>query len=107
MQIDTITEKEQQELDANRLAYDAVSRDCRNIYLERNKKYRNSFSRTFQKRGIETAVTRIEDKFNRFETLAAGVADDNPIESIEDTLIDLANYAKMTIIELRKQKGKA
>lgn len=48
---------------------------------------------------------RLEDKLNRFKKLGlnnleAQVND----ESIEDTLLDLANYAIMTVIEMRDKK---
>ena len=55
--------------------------------------------------GLIMPVIRLEDKFNRFKKLAlnngeAKVKD----ESIEDTLLDMANYALMTVIEMRNKK---
>ena len=44
-------------------------------------------------------VIRLEDKLSRLKTL---IKSENKVdESIEDTLMDLANYAIMTLIELR------
>ena len=74
-----------------------------NLYEKKNKAYGDSFGTTFQKLGIISAVTRISDKFNRLCNLATNPDIDNLGESIEDTLQDLASYAIMTIIELKKK----
>lgn len=70
------------------------------IYMNKNHDYGDSFGDTFKKLGIISAVTRITDKTNRLISLSAKEARVND-ESIEDTLMDLANYAIMTLIELR------
>ena len=70
------------------------------IYRRKNADYGDSFGDTFQKLGIISAVTRITDKVNRLQALCihdAQVKD----ESICDTLLDLANYAIMSVIEMQ------
>jgi hypothetical protein len=42
---------------------------------------------------------RLSDKFNRFKTLSKTNQLVND-ESIKDTLLDLANYAIMTVLEI-------
>ena len=74
-----------------------------NLYEKKNKAYGDSFGSTFEKLGIISAVTRISDKYNRLVNLATHPDIDNLGESIEDTLQDLASYAIMTIIELKKK----
>lgn len=71
------------------------------IYKDKNHDYGDSFGETYKKLGIVSAVTRITDKVNRLQSLSTRehkVKD----ESMEDTLMDLANYAIMTLIELRE-----
>lgn len=72
------------------------------IYTDKNHDYGDSFGETFQKLGVISAVTRISDKTNRLQTLCLNgrLVED---ESIEDTLMDLANYAIMTIIEIKEE----
>jgi len=73
------------------------------IYINKNHDYGDSFGDTFRKLGIISAVTRITDKTNRLQSLCMKrqrVSD----ESIRDTLMDLANYTIMTIIELDEEK---
>ena len=46
------------------------------------------------------ARIRLGDKFNRFKTLSRNEEQKVNDESIRDTLIDLANYAIMTVLEM-------
>lgn len=69
------------------------------MYVNKNADYGDSFGDTFNKLGMVSAVTRITDKTNRLQSLCVNqqkVKD----ESIKDTLMDLANYSIMTLIEL-------
>ena len=75
------------------------------LYERKNHDYGDSFGRTYQSLGIISAATRITDKYNRFVQLATHLYEQRvDDESIRDTLVDLANYALMTIIELDADK---
>ena len=71
-------------------------------YIQKNKAYGNSFGDTFDKLGIISAATRITDKYNRFINLAVNSDIDTGDEAIRDTLLDMANYCIMTVMELDK-----
>ncbi|WP_085829046.1 DUF1599 domain-containing protein [Clostridium massiliodielmoense] len=75
------------------------------IYKDKNHDYGDSFSETFQKLGIVSAVTRITDKVNRLQSLSTKKQKVND-ESIYDTLRDLANYSIMTLIQLEMEENK-
>ena len=45
---------------------------------------------------------RLGDKFSRFKTLTQSGGQQVADESIRDTLMDLANYAIMTILEMEE-----
>lgn len=73
-------------------------------YIAKNADYGDSFSETYRKLGIISAVTRISDKTSRLQSLCkrdALIKD----ESIRDTLLDLANYAIMTVMAMDEQKA--
>lgn len=74
-----------------------------NLYEKKSACYGDSFGETFRKLGLISAVTRISDKYNRLVSLATNNNIDDLGESIEDTLVDLANYSIMTLIELQKE----
>lgn len=71
------------------------------IYAKKNHDYGDSFHTTFLEEGMTMPRLRLSDKLNRFKQLSkadgqAQVKD----ESIRDTLMDLANYALMTVLEM-------
>ena len=69
------------------------------MYEEKNSDYGDSFHKLYERYGLQSAVVRLYDKMYRIENLATST---NKVknESIRDTLMDLANYAIMTIMEL-------
>ena len=68
-------------------------------YARKNADYGDSFHTSVQKYGLIAALTRMSDKWNRLENLMLhGNGQVN--ESITDTLIDLAAYALMTVMEI-------
>lgn len=81
-----------------------IANELVSLYEKKNNAYGNSFGDTFKKLGIISAVTRISDKYNRLCNLAKHPNIDNLGESIEDTLMDLASYSIMTLMELEKEK---
>lgn len=83
-----------------------IATELGELYEKKNKAYGNSFSDTYKKLGIISAVTRISDKFNRLCNLATNPDIDNLGESLEDTLRDMASYCIMTVMELENAKPK-
>lgn len=75
-----------------------ICEELNEIYARKNHDYGDSFGKGYAEYGIVMAVIRLEDKLNRLKSLikAEALVED---ESIEDTLMDLANYAIMTVIE--------
>ena len=52
--------------------------------------------------GMAMPRIRLSDKLNRFKRLSHGTEAHVNDESIRDTLMDLANYALMTILEMEE-----
>ena len=71
-----------------------------NLYIRKNCDYGDSVHDTYQKYGLISFLVRIEDKLNRARTLSKQDALVND-EKIEDTLLDMANYAILAVLELR------
>ena len=70
------------------------------LYAKKNHDYGDSFHLSFLEEGMAMPRIRLGDKFNRFKTLSHSGKQEVSDESIRDTLIDLANYAIMTILEM-------
>lgn len=76
-----------------------ICTELNELYARKNADYGDSFGKSFTEYGLTMACIRLEDKLNRIKALtkqAAQVSD----ESITDTLMDLANYSIMTLVEL-------
>ncbi len=82
----------------------AVCASLNALYEEKNDNYGDSFHQTFLEEGFAMARIRLTDKLNRFKTLTKAGSDGTDDESLRDTLMDLANYAIMTVMELDKKK---
>ena len=75
------------------------------LYDKKNRDYGDSFHETFAEEGLAMSRIRLTDKLNRFKKLTRGENVPNVAsESVRDTLIDLANYAIMTVMELDAEK---
>lgn len=99
-----------QELNDMRHIFGSESGEFRDItnsmiqtYQAKNQDYGNSFEKTLYRFGLVASIIRLSDKMNRIESLSQKKAKVES-ESIEDTLLDLANYAIMTVIWLRKNR---
>lgn len=64
--------------------------------VAKNADYGNSFAKSYEKHGLVSTVIQLEDKLNRLESLIENEAQVN--ESIDDTLLDIAGYAILTLI---------
>lgn len=81
----------------------AIVKELNDVYRRKNADYGDSFGHQFAEYGEISAAIRLEDKLKRFKQLIknpAQVKDESKI----DTLIDLANYAIMTVIEMEEWK---
>jgi hypothetical protein len=77
-----------------------ICEEINKLYERKNHDYGDSFHQTFAEEGMAMARIRLGDKFSRFKTLSRGGEQKVNDESIRDTLIDLANYAIMTVLEM-------
>lgn len=80
---------------------DAILNEIRQLHNRKNTDYGDSFNKTLDEFGLVASATRMSDKFNRFKSLIKNPAQVQD-EKIEDTLIDLASYAIMTIKWMRQ-----
>ena len=81
-----------------------ICKKLNEIYIKKNHDYGDSFSESYGKYGNVMPIIRLEDKLNRFRTLVMNGNVEVKTESMEDTLLDLANYAIMTVIEIESRE---
>lgn len=100
-----MTQKEKQErAEKKQQRFRQITDEMANLYEKKNADYGDSFGETYQRLGLCSAVSRILDKCNRICNIAVNKGGQQiKDESIQDNLIDLANYAIMTLIELEEE----
>lgn len=89
------------------LRFRDITEKMRETFLKKNHDYGNSFHETWDEfggKGIITALTQISHKYHRLMNIGLGT---KPLvdESIDDTLLDMANYCILTIMELEKARN--
>jgi hypothetical protein len=69
------------------------------MYIAKNHDYGDSVHDTYMKYGITSFLVRLEDKLNRARTISSKsqMVED---EKLKDTLLDMANYAILAVLEL-------
>lgn len=75
------------------------------LYTKKNHDYGDSFHVSYLEEGMAMARIRLSDKLLRFRTLSKASAQQVQDESMRDTLLDLANYAIMTVMEMDLEHG--
>lgn len=80
-----------------------ICEELTSIYAKKNHDYGDSFHISFLEEGMAMPRIRLGDKFNRFKTLSRGHKQEVNDESLRDTLLDLANYAIMTVLEMENE----
>lgn len=75
------------------------------LYAKKNHDYGDSFHQSFIEEGMAMPRIRLGDKFNRFKTLSRKDERRVSDETLRDTLLDLANYAIMTVLEMDMAGG--
>ena len=83
----------------------AVCDELKDLYHRKNTDYGDSFHKTYLEEGLAMSRIRLTDKLERFKRLTRSGEQNVKDESVRDTLIDLANYAIMTIVEMERVKN--
>lgn len=82
--------------------HDQICAQLNTLYARKNNDYGDSFGKSYAEYGMTMPCIRLEDKLNRLKSLTVrNVRQNVQNESVADTLMDLANYAVMTLVELK------
>jgi hypothetical protein len=87
------------------MTFEQLANQLIDTQKRKNADYGSSFDQTLNEFGLVASATRMSDKFNRFKSLMrCGSTAQVEDEKIEDTLMDLAAYAIMTVEWMKKQQ---
>lgn len=82
-----------------------ICKELSDTYVAKNADYGDSFGKSLDKRGLVAALTRMDDKMHRLDSIIDGKEAMVTDESLRDTLMDLANYAIMTAMWMDDNEG--
>ena len=88
------------------IEFETITEKMERMYDKKNRDYQDSYGKSFEEEGMAAFRIRGGDKMNRIKALSISGQQHVNDESLEDSLMDLANYCIMTLIELRIQKVK-
>ena len=99
-----MTEKEYQQREC---MHRKIIEELHELYIKKNRDYGSSVTDTYEKFGLTSFLVRLSDKLNRLTNLTIN-NQDNLVkdEKIQDTLMDLANYSILALIELKVEEEK-
>ena len=81
--------------------YQHIINNLEDTYKKKNSDYGNSVGNTYEKFGDISFLTRITDKYNRMVNLVCNSNNVRKVkdEALEDTILDLANYCLLWLVE--------
>lgn len=85
--------------------FKSIVNQMADTYEKKNSNYGDSFGKLFDELGPVSGLVPLYNKLHRATSLVNG--DVNHFESLEDTLIDMACYAIMNVIEMRRARESA
>ena len=83
-----------------------ICNDLNGLYQRKNHDYGDSFGEVYAEFGLISTCMRLTDKLKRLKSFAKGADMQVKDESIKDTLMDLANYSIMTLVEMEMAADK-
>lgn len=93
------------ELSDNVKQFMAITQNMTKTYAAKNHDYGDSFEQSLDEEGMAASRIRMGDKWNRYKTLSKTKDIRVKDESIKDTLLDMANYAIMTVMWMNKKQN--
>lgn len=88
-------------ISGNVMKFMDITTNMAKTYAAKNHDYGNSFEQSLDEFDLIASIVRLSDKMNRIKSLIKKEAQVKD-ESIKDTLLDMANYAIMTVMWMNK-----
>ena len=83
-----------------------ITEEMQELCKRKNSDYGASVNDTYKKYGMVSYLVRIEDKINRIRNLVLNGNQKVEDEKIQDSLLDLANYSILAIIDMENENVK-
>ncbi len=102
--LDPTKHKEEVNMDQQVQLHKKICNELTALFERKNHDYGDSFRQTFAEEGWPMVRIRLSDKLHRFKALTRGDSQQVQDESLRDTLMDLANYAILAMMEMDRRE---
>ena len=89
------------EVPRKELEFKTLTHDMLDTFIKKNADYGDSTTSTFNEFGLTSYAIRLSDKLNRIKTYCKNKELNIKDENVVDTLLDMANYCLLAIIDIR------
>ena len=86
------------------LLHENICQELKSVYQRKNERYGDSYAKLRRDLGRDSILYRVGDKYHRLQQLLRNPWLSHEDESIDDTLMDLANYCIMELVERQVDK---
>lgn len=83
------------------MEFEKLTHDMLDTFIKKNADYGDSTTSTFNEFGLTSYAIRLSDKLNRIKTYCKNRELNIKDENVVDTLLDMANYCLLAIIDIR------
>lgn len=83
--------------------FENITRTMFDMYSSKNELYGDSFNQLMHELGLIAGVVPLDNKLRRIKSIVKG--SEVKYESLEDSLMDLANYAILMLIHLKEKSS--
>lgn len=97
-------DKEEANMDQKVQLHKKICNELTALFEQKNHDYGDSFHQTYLEEGWPMVRIRLSDKLNRVKALTRGDSQQVQDESLRDTLLDLANYAILAVMEMDRRE---
>ena len=89
------------EVSKKEMEFAKLTHDMLDTFIKKNADYGDSTTSTFNEFGLTSYAIRLSDKLNRIKTYCKNKELNIKDENVVDTLLDMANYCLLAIIDIR------
>ena len=89
------------EVPKKEMEFNKLTHDMLDTFIKKNADYGDSTTSTFNEFGLTSYAIRLSDKLNRIKTYCKNKELNIKDENVVDTLIDMANYCLLAIIDIK------
>ena len=104
MRISDVKDDDQNLVSCKEIEFAKLTKQMLETFKKKNADYGDSTTQTFKEFGLTSYAIRLNDKLNRIKSFCKKGELEVRDESVIDTLMDMASYCLLAVIDIKNQK---